>query len=182
LPKLPSFTRIYDDHFDLVYRVLCRYGVPEAQLEDALQEVFITVHDRIQSFEGRSSFRTWVYGVARRVARNHRTDSRLQVLEPQVLDQLALGLSHDDENALEQLDAARLLSQLLAQLAPERREIVVLVELEQLTVTDASEILGENPNTLQSRLRLAREDLAQALSRQRAEQAWRRQCATKTQR
>ena len=184
----PSFEQAYGESFDMVLRALRRYGVPQAQLEDALQEVFATVHDRLSSFERRSSLRTWVYGIARRVARNHRRRWREETFDPAQLDeidnQLDNGARQRDasERNVEKLDAARLLYNLLAQLAPEQREILILVELEQMTVTEAAEVLEENRHTLQSRLRRAHEDLARAYRRQAAEQAWRRQCTTKTQR
>lgn len=178
--RCPSFERIYEDHFDMVFRALSRHGVAKTQLEDAIQEVFVTVHDRWSSFEGRSSVRTWIYGIARRIARDYRPDARLVIHDPLELDEA--GGACDLEPLLEQLDAARLLYSLLAQLDPDRQEIVVLVELEQMTVAEAAEILDENPNTLQSRLKQAREELTRAYQRRVAEQAWRRQCATKTQR
>jgi RNA polymerase sigma-70 factor, ECF subfamily len=172
-----DFTQLYEQHFDLVWRALRRYGVPHAELQDALQEVFVTVHDRISSFEGRSTLRTWIYGIARRIARNHRPGSQLEMIDPGLLDQVPQAHSVDATGS-DQVENSRLLYMLLAQLTPERREIVVLVELEQMTIAEAADVLNENPNTLQSRLRLARSDLAAAWGRIAAQQDWRRQCAT----
>lgn len=177
----PTFEQIYESAFDMVCRALIRYGVAKTQLEDALQEVFAIVHHRLEDFEGRSSLRTWIYGIARRVARDYRPESRLEPVDPHDLESLANRSGGTDGN-LEHLDAAMLLFSLLDQLEPERREIVILVELEQMTVAEAAEVLEVNPNTLQSRLKQAREDLSRACQRKTAEQAWRRQCATKTQR
>lgn len=170
-----AFDRLYEEHFALVWRALRRYGVEGAELDDALQEVFLVVHAKLASFEGRSSVRTWIYGIARRVARDHRTEARLEVRDPGMLDELP---ATREGVTSEQRDQTRLLYALLDELEPARREVVVLVELEQMTVAEAAEILGENPNTLQSRLRLARGDLAQAWERQCARDTWRSQCAT----
>ncbi|HMA94707.1 MAG TPA: sigma-70 family RNA polymerase sigma factor [Polyangiaceae bacterium] len=172
-----DFAQLYEQHFDLVWRALRRYGVPDAELQDALQEVFLTVHDRFSSFEGRSTLRTWIFGIARRIARNHRPGSLLEMTDPALLDQVS-PIDAGDDPACDQLEHARILQTLLTQLTPERREIVVLVELEQLTIAEAAEILNENANTLQSRLRLARSDLASAWGRTAAQQDWRRKCAT----
>ena len=175
------FARIYDEYFDMVWRAVGRYGVPESRLEDALQEVFMIVHDRLSFFEGRSSLRTWIYGIARRVARNHRSEARLEMVDPQFLDALAQDSNANVDADFEKRERLRLLRTLLAELSPERAEVLVLVELEQLTVAEAADVLEENPNTLQSRLRLARDDLSKAWNRLSAERAWRQQCATKTQ-
>ena len=172
------FAQIYHDHFDMVWRALSRMGVAEPQLEDALQEVFITAHHRLATFRGHSSLRTWLYGIARRVARNHRPSARIELIDPQRLDEMVSWFDGDRSASLEQREATRILHALLTQLPAERSDILILVELEQMTVAEAAEVLGENPNTLQSRLRLAREDLARAYGRLLAEQAWRRQCAT----
>lgn len=172
----PDFAQLYQEHFDLVWRALRRYGVPQAELEDALQEVFLTVHDRFESFEGRSSLRTWIYGIARRIARDHRPTGRFEMTDPVVLD--ANPAISEDLPVSEEHENASLLRLLLAELTPERREIVVLVELEQMTVSEAAEVLKENPNTLQSRLRLAKGDLAKAWTRIDAQEAWRsKKCA-----
>ena len=67
MPRLsPSEFRIpFDAHVAFVWRVLRRHGVPERELEDGCQEVFVVVHRKVAEFEGRSSVRTWIYGIAR---------------------------------------------------------------------------------------------------------------------
>ncbi len=71
-PELPDFGAVYEEYFDFVWRTLRRYGVPEAAMDDAIQDAFLVVHSRLPTFEGRSSLRTWIFGIARRVARDHR--------------------------------------------------------------------------------------------------------------
>src|SRR5215510_272402 len=68
----PSVAEIYRTHFDFVRRTARRLGVEPQQLDDVVQEVFITVHRRIDTFEGRSELRTWLYGITRRVVSGHR--------------------------------------------------------------------------------------------------------------
>jgi RNA polymerase sigma-70 factor (ECF subfamily) len=181
----PDFSDLYVKYFDVAWRALRRYGVPAEELEDALQEVFLIVHARLPSFEGRSSLRTWVFGISRRVARDHRPTARLEICDPGLLDEFPDG-AHAGPHAgpgtdaamdAEQRDNARILYALLAELSPERREMIVLVELEHMTVAEVAEILSENPNTLQSRLRAARADLSSAWARRMAAEDWRRGCA-----
>lgn len=172
-----DFSEVYSQNFDVAWRTLRRYGVPATELEDALQEVFLIVHDRISTFEGRSSLRTWIFGIARRVARDHRPAGRLEICEPSVMEALPASHSNGVAALAEQQEDARLLYSLLVELSPERREILVLVELEQLTVAEAAEVLDENTNTLQSRLRNAKVDLSAAFSRRQASEQWRRECA-----
>ncbi len=68
----PAFDAVYAEHFSFVWRNLRRLGVRESHLDDASQEVWVVVHRRLPSFEGRSSLRTWLVGIAVRVASDHR--------------------------------------------------------------------------------------------------------------
>jgi RNA polymerase sigma-70 factor (ECF subfamily) len=176
-PATPDFNAVYRDHFDLVWRTLRRYGVLEASLDDAVQDVFLVVYTRLASFEGRSSLRTWLLGIARRVARDHRPSSRASA-EPETLEALPEVEEKSPAATLEATEGARLLERVLATLTPEKREAFILVELEQMTAQEAGQALGVNANTISSRLRAARSELEQALARLDAHSEWRQRCAT----
>jgi RNA polymerase sigma-70 factor (ECF subfamily) len=165
-----QFRELYEAHVDLVWRALRRYGVQEAALEDAAQEVFLIVHAKLGTFEGRGSLRSWVYGIARRAARDHRRDRRTTRLDSFDLAELR-DLDPCPQASAEQRADARLLRELLAELSDERRELVELIELEQLSMGEAAEILEENVNTLYSRHRQAKRDLEQSWTRRRAREA-----------
>jgi RNA polymerase sigma-70 factor (ECF subfamily) len=171
-----DFAAVYHDHFDLVWRTLRRYGVPEASLDDAVQDAFLVVHTRLASFEGRSSLRTWIFGIARRVARDHRPSPRAyaDAVEADTLEALPDVDTKSPLASLEAIEDARLLEGLLAGLAPDKREAFILVELEQMTVLEAGQALGVNPNTMSSRVRAARREIGQALARLEAQRERRR--------
>jgi RNA polymerase sigma-70 factor (ECF subfamily) len=63
-----QFRGLFDLHAAFVWRVLARHGVPRRELEDGCQEVFLVLYRRAAELDGRSSLRTWLYGVAVRVA------------------------------------------------------------------------------------------------------------------
>jgi RNA polymerase sigma-70 factor (ECF subfamily) len=112
------------------------------------------------------------------VVRNHQRTTRRKgfmqradgQLEP---DQLPDGRSADQQTWVEQADTLRLLHGLLAELDDAKREVFVLAELEEMTELEIAEALGENVNTVHSRLRAARKTFDQALQRYRAQDAWR---------
>jgi RNA polymerase sigma-70 factor (ECF subfamily) len=157
-----TLAEIYAAHFDFVWRSLRRFGVPPAGLEDAAQEVFIVVHRRLGEFEGRSSIKTWVFGIARRVARDHRPSSRQQPLEG------AREPASAAPDAAARMEAAQELAELLGKLDEDKREAFMLVDLEEMTVPEAAEILDVNLNTIYSRVRAARQELAEMVARRRA--------------
>jgi RNA polymerase sigma-70 factor (ECF subfamily) len=165
------FEQVYDDHVDLVWRALRRFGVLESALEDATQDVFLVVHRRLHEFEGRSSLSTWLYGIAVGVARNHRRTRRRRPEHSQdgVEDEMvAPGTS--PERRAQDAEAMRLLDRLLAELDPDKREVFVLAELEELTAPEISAALELNVNTVYTRLRAARAAFEQALARFRAKE------------
>lgn len=64
----PTFTQVYQSHAPMAWRSLRRLGVPDAEVADAAQEVFVVVHRKLDGFEGRSSLTTWLTGICLRVA------------------------------------------------------------------------------------------------------------------
>jgi RNA polymerase sigma-70 factor (ECF subfamily) len=157
---LPSFQQIFRSHAAFVWRVLRRFGVAEADLEDVCQEVFLVVHRRLPEFEGRSSLRTWLYEIARRSALAHRrTRPGRREDGPDALDELA----HPDLGAEQRLDrqaALRWLEQALLQLDEDKREAFVLYELEEMTLAEVSEAVGSPINTVHYRVQAARAALS----------------------
>ncbi len=167
--------QIYDAHADYMFRALRHLGVPDSQLDDAVQDVFLVVLRKSREFEGRSSLRTWLYGIALRVARRYRSKRDRQRRQQ---DELPAELPSPHAGPAEQAelgDALQLVQRLLDELSPEQREVFVLTELEQLSAPQIAEILTLNLNTVYSRLRLARQSFQKALAAHRELEARRAQ-------
>jgi len=162
------FDHVYEQHFAFVWRSLRRLGFPDRTLDDAAQDVFIVVHRRLREFEGRSSLRSWLFAIARRVAHDHRRrigrKERTEELPEAVVDPRGATPAHDAERA----EAVRVLHDILDGMDDDKREVFVLAELEQMTVPEISEAIGANVNTIYSRLRAARQAFDAAVARRRA--------------
>jgi RNA polymerase sigma-70 factor (ECF subfamily) len=169
-----SFEAVYDAYFPFVWRSVLRLGVPAAQMDDAVQDIFLVVHRKLDSFEGRSTLKTWLYGIALRVARAYRFRSR-QSAGARALDieQMQAPEAARPDQRAQCAEEARVLNALLDTLEDDQREVFVLAELEQLTAPEIAEALGLKLNTVYSRLRLARAAFAEAAARHRARDAWR---------
>lgn len=170
--EVPSLEAIYDQCFDFVWRSARRMGVAEAAVDDVVQEVFLVAHRRLDDFEGRSSVKTWLFGILLRVVSDHRRRHRRKGgLAP-----LPEALAADDRSCpaeqAQRMDRVRLLHALLEELDDEKRAVFVLAELEQLTAPEIAEALGGiKLNTVYSRLRVARKQFDEALARHRAREA-----------
>ncbi len=170
---LPAFEVIYDTHFPYIWRAVQRLGVSPSHVDDVVQETFVAAHRKLATFEGRSALRTWLYGIALRIARAHRLRSRRA---QEVAYDEALLRAPDaarPDHIAESAEAARLVNALLDAMDDDQREVFVLAELEQLSSPEIAEALGVKLNTVYSRLRLARAAFAEAAARHRARDMWR---------
>jgi RNA polymerase sigma-70 factor (ECF subfamily) len=149
--------------------VLRRLGVSEMEADDVCQEVFMTVHRKLPEFQGRSSPRTWLYGICLRVASDHRKRlrSRRERLGSTPPDS-AIEARQEDELALREARAT--LDRLLDQLDDDKRAVFVFYEIEELPMTEVASAVGCPLQTAYSRLNAARREVAVALARLRTSQ------------
>jgi RNA polymerase sigma-70 factor (ECF subfamily) len=148
-----TFDDVYAAHFAYVWRILRTFGVAEAALEDAAQDVFVVVHRRLPEFEGRAAITTWLFAIARRVASAHRRKAPDARTEPLADDPVG---ASDTFAAFSRAQAAATVLSILDTLDEDKRTVFALVELEQLSVPEVARMLDINLNTAYSRLRLAR--------------------------
>jgi RNA polymerase sigma-70 factor (ECF subfamily) len=168
-----TFAALYNEHFAFVWRNLRRLGVAETGLRDAAQDVFLVVHRRMHEFAGRGSVQAWLYSILRRVAADHRRRVRRKdITDAEPLDAVQDACEPGPESRAERSEAVKLLLKLLGELDEEKRDVLVLVDLEGLSVPQAAEAANCNLNTAYSRLRAARQAMQQALERHRANE-WR---------
>jgi RNA polymerase sigma-70 factor, ECF subfamily len=157
-----SLESLYEEHFSFVWRSLRALGVEPALLDDAVQEVFLVVHRRGEDFERRSSLRTWLFGIAFRVAANFRRSAKRKPTQP-LVDEFTSDRPSPEQHA-ERAERARFLEQFLNSVDEDDRATFTACLLEEMTVPEAAEALGVNTNTLYSRLRSVRSRFAAALA------------------
>jgi RNA polymerase sigma-70 factor (ECF subfamily) len=174
-----AFDELYEAHFDFVWRSARRLGVHDGAVDDVVQETFLVVHRRLADFEGRSALKTWLFGILLRVVRDHRRHLRrkaphsIRPEAPTDPETLTAQSEHGPHERAAKTEAVRALHAILDELDDEKREVFILAELEQMTAPEMAEALGVNLNTVYSRLRAARMEFEQAVSRHRARDQWR---------
>jgi RNA polymerase sigma-70 factor (ECF subfamily) len=166
---------LYDQYFDFVWRSLCRLGVVSADLEDAAQDVFVVVHRRLASFEQRASIKSWIFGIALRVAKLYRFRNARQRARVEADETLLVCKHGNPEEMRAQMQAAEQVQLLLDELDDDKRAVFVLAELEGMPAPEIAQALGLPTNTVYSRLRLARVAFENALKRLKAKDDWRYQ-------
>jgi RNA polymerase sigma-70 factor (ECF subfamily) len=177
-PQL-DFEAVYEDCFDFVWRSMGRLGVDPSAVEDAAQDVFVIAHRRLADFEGRSSVKTWLFGIALRVAHDHRRAARRKRSQGFVPEAEADTAAVADTTAPSPLESAtraeavERLQTILGELPEDRRAVFILAELEQMSAPEIAEAVGANLNTVYTRLRTARREFNEAVARHAARDGWR---------
>jgi RNA polymerase sigma-70 factor (ECF subfamily) len=150
---VPDIASVYEAHFAYVHRCLRGLGVRDAALDDALQDVFMVVQDKLATFDGGAQLRTWLYAIVLRVARRYRERAAIEA-RTFVASEPAAGVGLED--ALERGERLALAQRGLAALDDDKREVFVLTHIEQMSAPEIAEVTGLPVNTVYSRLRAAR--------------------------
>ncbi len=162
---VPGFDDVYAQHFTFVWRCLRGLGVPSAGLDDAAQDVFLAVHRQLPGFRAESTVRTWLYGIARHVAANHR---RREQRKPTAVEPLQLETPDSQPNPLERAadgEAAAFVERFLAKLDTKKREVFLLACIEEMTIPEVATALSIPLNTAYTRFRRVRAEFQRALER-----------------
>ncbi len=151
----PALREVFDDHAAFVWRTLRHLGVREQDLADVCQEVFVTVHRKLDGFEWRSSLRTWLYGICLRVASDHRRRAYVRREIP-VSELPSRSVAATQDVDYERAQARQLLAQVLDELDTDKRAVFVLYEIEGMTMKEIAALLECPLQTAYSRLHAAR--------------------------
>lgn len=162
--EIPPFEAVYREHFGFVFACLLRLGVPPAAIDDAAQDVFVTVHRQLPGFEGRSSLRSWLFGIVRRIAfRHRRTAQRIAAKSRAFASDPPGSQMAGPAESLEHAQRGSLLLRALDELDEDKRAALTLHVFEDLRGPELAEILGINVDTAYSRIKAARRELRRAL-------------------
>jgi RNA polymerase sigma-70 factor, ECF subfamily len=162
-----AFRTLYETQLDFVWRNLRRLGVSDSEAEDRAQEVFVVAHRRFDEFEDRGRGpRAWLFQIVLRVASDARRHKRRHPEFPDGGDAVErVSVEPAQAEAMTRRDNLARLDAALSVLDLDRRAVLVLHEIEEMTAPEIAQVLNVPLNTVYSRLRVAREKLEQALTR-----------------
>jgi RNA polymerase sigma-70 factor (ECF subfamily) len=152
-----AFARVLDSHYDRMYRTAWMFCRNKEDAEDVAQTVCVKLASVIGSFDGRSSFTTWLHTIVVNVAKDHRRRVRpemhVDIDDVDVADEpsAADGVRTDLWRAVDRL--------------PERqKECVILVHLQGFSHTEAAAMLDISAATVSWHVHEARKRLQAALA------------------
>ncbi len=161
--------RLVGEHISFVWRSLRRFGVSEADADDASQEVFLVTSRRLDEIP-EDKERAFLYSTAARVAANSRRSRKRREAAYERYETAPMETQATPETMTDQLRARALLNGILETMPEELREVLVLFEIEELGIAEIAEALDIPMGTVGSRLRRGRERFKAALLRHEARQ------------
>jgi RNA polymerase sigma-70 factor (ECF subfamily) len=162
----PELEAVHAEHADFVFRTLQRLGVRSMDLDDALQDVFLVVHRKLGGFNPSFPVRSWLFGIAVRVAVAHRRKAHLhRERSGSDLEGTPPESSGGPEAEAIEREGRERLGHILDKLTPEKRAVFVMFEIEGQTTVEIAEELGVALGTVYSRLSSARAEFKQAVER-----------------
>jgi len=149
-----AFSELFRRHSSAIYGFFRRRLENPSRAEELSQETFVAVLRGVERYEPRSTFRTYLYGIAIKILMaERRKDARRKASA-----EIAPGMSADSG-----VDAAIWVRRAVEQLDEDHRDILLLREYEQLTYDEIAVLLHLPVNTVRSRLFRARSALKAAL-------------------
>jgi len=163
---VPPFQAVYTQYFGFVWATVRRLGVDASAIDDVVQEIFIAVNGSLPTLQRPEALKSWIYSVARRTISNHHRAVRARGGKGSTVidDELESPQPTPFEITQKNSDL-QLLAGLLAEVEEPKREVFVLVELEEMTVPEVADALEIPLNTAYSRLRAARLAFEAAVAR-----------------
>jgi RNA polymerase sigma-70 factor, ECF subfamily len=158
-----DFDHIYEHEFGYMVKTLRRLGIPERDLADVAQEVFLRVYEALPTYDPERPVRPWLFGFALRTASNHSRLWRHRHVDPAEVE--AVDASPSPEDNAGAAEERALVIRGLQALSLSRRAVVVLHEIDGLPIPEVAQVLRIPINTAYSRLRRGLADLANALAR-----------------
>lgn len=164
---LGAWSRLYQEHFDAVFRHVCYLTGDPVLAEDLVQEAFARAMTNASGYDGRSSFVTWLRGIALNVVRMYwrraRTTDRVQG-DLQQLQSMAPAAGTPDQLHVQD-QRMQVVYEILSTMPAHLREAFVLRELEGLSTAEAAQQLGISANNLAVRATRARQRIRKELGR-----------------
>jgi RNA polymerase sigma-70 factor (ECF subfamily) len=168
-----SFEELLSRYSNKVFSLASRLTRNTEDAEEVLQDVFVTVHRKIASFEGKSSFSSWLYRVTVNAAfmklRKRRQDLSVP-LEDVIQQTYSVAALKSPESAF--VDAQSIRNQMLEalesairKLPDEYRPVFILRDVDGLTSREVSKILDLTVPAVKSRLHRSRLMLRRKLTR-----------------
>jgi RNA polymerase sigma-70 factor (ECF subfamily) len=169
-----AFRQLVERHQRRAFAIAFALVRDETDARELVQEGFLRVFKNLQSFQGSSSFFTWLYRIITNLSidlirkPSHKLADRDDIDSEESADLDVPFLGHldgaDPADAVRRREIATRLERALADLPPYHRAVVVMREIDGLSYEEMAQVMGVSKGTIMSRLFHARQKLQRALA------------------
>lgn len=159
----PDFAAIYQEHSRAIYYLCLRMLGEEARAEDATHDVFLKAWRHRQDFEGRSTWRTWLYRIAINHCRNLQgtwAERHITTTDDEFVLQSTLPDTASPLRLLELKELGERIQATLEELPDEYRLLLLLVADEELSYEAMAQLTRQTPDAVRGKLHRARKAFA----------------------
>ena len=147
-----AFNMLYSRHFPAVYKRV-RYTIPDSDVDDVTQDIFVAVMHSLSKFEGRAKFSTWLRTLINRQVADYYRKRQRKVKETELHD-FDLPSQHDDVGSKKH-DERITMRWALKKLPKDYQEIILMRFAEGLRFKEIAKELDKHPEAVKSLFRRA---------------------------
>lgn len=167
-----AFSELVTIYSERIYNLALRILRNREDAEDVLQETFLTVLQKLNTFDGRSNFFTWIYRIATNASLMKLRKKRLVFAElpenpdlgPRHDERIMVDWSQDPSFYIQNEEIKKIIDTAINQLSEIYRTVFILRDIEQLSIKETSKILNISEENVKIRLKRARMFLRDKIS------------------
>lgn len=146
-----------------VLRTAYMYVKDKHMAEDIFQDVFIKVNNKLHTFQGDSSIKTWIIRITINTCKDYLKSAWNQKVVPMMEYQENTLPSEDHFSAVEKQEESQMIRQTVMKLPDKYKDIILCVYFQDMTISEAAKSLRIAEGTAKSRLSRAKERLKVSL-------------------
>ena len=157
-----AFSELFKAYRQLVFGVLYNLMPNDPELEDVVQTAFLEVFRSLDSFEGRSRLSSWIARIALHVGYHHLRHKKSRPADykagPLNVDPPDATARANPDRGVQQRETIEHVTKILSTIAPKKRTVFILNDLQGLPQEEIAEVVGSSVATVRTRLFYARRE------------------------
>jgi RNA polymerase sigma factor (sigma-70 family) len=167
-----NFQEIYINHKKLVFNLALQYSQNTEDAEEITQDVFVKIHEKLDSFQNQSEIKTWIYRITVNQSLDYlkakRSQKRWQLFSALRIDNndktFELPNFHHPGIELEQKESLELIFKCINQLPDNQKTALILLKIEQMSQAETADVMIMSSKAVESLFQRAKKNLEKLLN------------------